>query len=381
MGPLSWFNRRTALITFVFLAISACTGRSEKSGEILIGEFGSLTGSVATFGISTKNGIEMAQDRANRAGGILGKKIRVIAEDDRGKPEEAQTVVSRLINKHGVIAILGEETSTRSLAAAPVAQQSRIPMVTPSATNLKVTKVGEYIFRTCFTDAFPSSVMAQLVSRKLNIKNLAVLRDIKNDYSVDLADIFIKDFKKLDGTIVADESYGEGDTDFSAQLTKIASAKPQAIFVPGYYTEVGLIARQARQLGLMMPLLGGGSWDSPKLLEIAGEALEGYYFNHFSSDDPRPTVQEFVSEYKKRYGAVPDTLSALAFDAANVLIDAISRANSVDSDKVRDALAQTKDYPGVTGAITLDADRNAAKPVVFIRVRKGKTEYLQTVNP
>ena len=224
--------------------------------------------------------------------------------------------------------------------------------------------------------------MAKFVSNDLSIKKLAILRDVRNDYSVDLADVFTQDFKKTDGVIVADESYGEGDTNFSAQLTKIKSRNPQAIFVPGYYTEVGLIARQARQLGLTIPLLGAGSWDSPKLLEIGGEALEGsYYFGHFSAGDPKPVVQEFVREYKSRFGQMPDMFAALAFDAAGVLIDAIGRANSTDPGKIRDALAQTKDYSGVTGAITIDAERNAAKPVVFLRISKGKTEYIETFDP
>jgi branched-chain amino acid transport system substrate-binding protein len=236
---------------------------------------------MATQGISTQNGIAMAQDKVNKAGGVLGRKIQFLVEDDRGLPEEAQTVVTRLITKYGVSAILGETTSSRTLAAAPIAQQNHIPMVTPDSTNPRVTKVGDYIFRTCFTDAFPSSLMAKFVSNNLGIKKLAILRDIRNDYSVDLA-VFTQDFKKTDGVIVADESYGEGDTNFSAQLTKIKSRGAQGIFVPGYYTEIGLIARQARQLGLTVPLLGGGSWDSPKLLEIAGESLEGAYYSLIS---------------------------------------------------------------------------------------------------
>jgi branched-chain amino acid transport system substrate-binding protein len=365
------------------LAATSCSGQTGKQPEeILIGAYGPLTGSMATQGISTQNGIDMAQDKANKAGGVLGRKIHVVIEDDRGIPEEAQTVVTRLITKYGVSAILGETTSSRTLAAAPIAQQSRVPMVTPDSTNPRVTKVGDYIFRTCFTDAFPSSLMAKFVSNNLSIKRLAILRDIRNDYSVDLADVFTQDFKKTDGIIVADESYGEGDTNFSAQLTKIKSRNPQAIFVPGYYTEVGLIARQARQLGLTIPLLGAGSWDSPKLLEIGGEALDGsYYFGHFSAGDPRPVVQEFVREYRSRFGQIPDMFAALAFDATGVLIDAIGRANSTDPGKIRDALAQTKDYSGVTGTITIDADRNAAKPVVFLRIAKGKIEYLETFDP
>jgi branched-chain amino acid transport system substrate-binding protein len=368
---------------FLAVVLTSCSGQiGEQPKEVLIGAYAPLTGSMATQGISTQNGINMAQDKANNAGGVLGRRIHFVMEDDRGTPEEAQTVVTRLITKYGVTAILGETTSSRTLAAAPIAQQSRIPMVTPDSTNPRVTQVDDYIFRTCFTDAFPSFLRAKFVSNDLSIKKLAILRDIRNDYSVDLADVFTQDFKKTDGVIVADESYGEGDTNFSAQLTKIKSRNPQAIFVPGYYTEVGLIARQARQLGLTIPLLGAGSWDSPKLLEIGGEALEGsYYFGHFSAGDPKPVVQEFVRDYKSRFGQIPDMFAALAFDAAGVLIDAIGRANSTDPGKVRDALAQTKDYSGVTGTITIDADRNAAKPVVFLRISKSKIEYIETFDP
>lgn len=365
--------------------LTSCSGNSDgqaEPAEILIGEYGSLTGSAATLGISTHNGIDMAQDRANKSGGVLGKRVRVVVEDDRGKPEEAQTVVTRLITKYRVSAILGEAASTRTLAAAPIAQQSHIPMLTPSSTNPKVTRVGDYIFRTCFTDAFPSLLMAKFVSNNLNLKKLSILRDIRNDYSVDLADVFSQDFKRIDGTVVGDESYGEGDTDFTAQLTKIKSTNPQAVFVPGYYSEVGLIARQARQLGLTVPLLGSGSWDSPKLLEIGGEALNGsYFFSHFSAGDPKPAVQEFVREYKMRFGESPDALAALSFDAANILFDAIGRASSTDPAKIRDALAQTKNYRGVTGTITIDGDRNAAKPVVFLKIANRKVEYIETVDP
>jgi branched-chain amino acid transport system substrate-binding protein len=386
MYSTSRFSGRSvlgALGLFCAVIFTSCYGKSgQESAEILIGEYGSLTGSTATLGISTKNGIDMAQDKANKAGGILGKRIHVVVEDDRGKSEEAQTAITRLITKYGVVAILGEVASSRSLAAAPVAQQSHIPMISPASTNPKVTQVGDYIFRTCFSDAFQALVMAKFVSNNLKVKNVAIFRDIENDYSVGLADAFIEDFKKINGTIVADESYGEGDTDFSAQLTKIKSRNPQAIFVPGYYAEVGLIVRQARKLGLTMPLLGGGGWDSPKLLEIGGRALEGsYYFSHYAADDPNPTVQQFVVEYKMRYGEVPDAFAALGFDAAGVLFDAIGRADSTDPGRIRDALAQTKNYAGVTGTITLDANRNAVKPAVVLRISKGKIEYLETFNP
>jgi branched-chain amino acid transport system substrate-binding protein len=374
------------IIVGVFLSL-ACNNKSAGNGqtasnEILVGIYGSLTGTTATFGISTRNGAEMAIDEANQGGGVLGKKIRVLVEDDQGKPEEAQTVVTKLINKDRVIAVLGEVASSRSLAAAPVCQSNKIPMITPSSTNPRVTQIGDYVFRVCFIDPFQGLVMAKFATNTLKVKNVAVLRDIKNDYSVGLADVFVENFTKMGGKIIADESYSEGDTDFSAQLTSIKSHDPQAIFVPGYYTEVGLIARQARKLGYTIPLMGGDGWDSPKLWEIGGEALNDcFYSNHYSVDDPSPAIKKFRADYSGRYNQVPDAIAALGYDAAKILISAFQRAGSTEPAKVRDAIAQTKDFPGVTGNITLDANRNAVKPAVVLRVKNGKLEYVETVKP
>lgn len=363
------------------LGCSAPRG-DESANEIVIGEYGSLTGTTATFGISTKNGIDMAIDEVNRAGGLLGKRVRVIVEDDQGRPEEAQTVVTKLITRDRVVAILGEVASSRTLAAAPVAQQNRIPMISPSSTNPRVTEVGDYIFRVCFIDPFQGFVMAKFAANTLKIRNVAVLRDIKNDYSVGLADVFVAEFQKMGGRIVADQSYSEGDTDFSAQLTAIKAQNPQAIFVPGYYTEVGLIARQAKQLGINVPLLGGDGWDSPKLWEIGGTALNGsYYSNHSSMDDPSPAIQKFVADYRARFQETPDALAALGYDAAMMLFDAIRRANSTEPAAIRDALAQTRDFAGITGKITLDANRNPVKPAVVLQVQDGALKYVETVSP
>jgi branched-chain amino acid transport system substrate-binding protein len=368
---------------FIVLALTACAGaKSDSVSEIVVGEFGSLTGTTATFGISTKNGIDMAVDDINKAGGLLGKQVRVIVEDDQGKPEEAQTVVTKLINKDQVIAVLGEVASSRTMAAAPVAQQNGIPLISPSSTNPKVTQIGDYIFRVCFIDPFQGLVMAKFATNTLKVKNVAILRDIKNDYSVGLAEVFVDNFKKMGGNIVANESYSEGDTDFSAQLTSIKSRSPQAVFMPGYYTEVGLVLRQAHKLGLNVPFLGGDGWDSPKLIEIGGEALNGsYYSNHFSVDDPNPKIQKFVSAYKARYSATPDALAGLGYDAASVLFDAIKRVNSTDGAKVRDAIVSTKDFDGITGKITIDKERNAVKPAVVLEVKDGKLQFVETITP
>ncbi len=370
---------RLLLCLAVLTALLSCNSSSD---EIVIGEFGSLTGTAATFGTSTRDGIAMAIDEVNKAGGVLGKKIRVVVEDDRSQPEEAKTAITKLISKDRVVAVLGEVASSRSLAAAPVAQQSMIPMISPSSTNPGVTQVGDYIFRVCFIDPFQGLVMAKFATNTLKVKNVAILRDIKNDYSVGLADVFIENFKKMGGKIVADQSYSEGDTDFSAQLTSLKSANPQAVFLPGYYGEVGLIARQAKKLGLNATLMGGDGWDSPKLFEIGGDSLNGAYFsNHYSVDDPSAAIQKFVGEYKARYGAIPDALAALAYDAAHILVDSMKKANSTDGPKLRDAIAQTKDYSGVTGNITIDKDRNSVKPAVVLQVKNGKLAYVETITP
>jgi branched-chain amino acid transport system substrate-binding protein len=370
------------LLSIAALLTATSCGSSTNSSEIVIGEYGSLTGTAATFGTSSRNGIDMAIDEVNKAGGVLGKKIRVIVEDDQTKPEEAQTVVTKLISKDRVVAVLGEVASSRSLAAAPVAQQNQVPMISPSSTNPKVTQVGDYIFRVCFIDPFQGLVMAKFATNTMKVKNVAILRDIKNDYSVGLADVFIENFTKMGGKIVTDQSYSEGDTDFSAQLTSIKSANPQAIFVPGYYTEVGLIARQAKKLGLNATLMGGDGWDSPKLIEIGGEALNGTYFsNHYSVDDPSPAIRKFVADYKARFNEVPDALAALAYDAANILFEAMRKANSTEGPKLRDAIAQTTDFPGVTGKITIDKDRNSVKPAVVLQVKDGKLAFVETITP
>jgi branched-chain amino acid transport system substrate-binding protein len=361
---------------------SLACGKGGGGTEILVGEYGSLTGTTATFGQSTHNGITQAFDEINTAGGLLGKKVKVLVEDDRSQPEEATTAVTKLINQSHVVAMLGEVSSSRSLAAAPICQANKVPMVTPSSTNPRVTQVGDYIFRVCFIDPFQAPVMAKFAANTLKIKRVAILTDVRNDYSIGLQTFFRQSFKALGGEIVAEQSYSEGDSDFRAQLTQIKAANPEAIYLPGYYTEAATIARQARELGITVPLMGGDGWDSPKLFEIGGEALDGCYIsNHYSVDDPSPAIQKFVADYKARYNASPDALAALGYDAARILADAIKRAGSTDGEKVRDALKSVKDFAGVTGKITINADRNAVKPAVVLKIEKGKFHYVETVNP
>ncbi|MCD6024071.1 MAG: branched-chain amino acid transporter, amino acid-binding protein [Fibrobacteria bacterium] len=365
------------------LILAACGKKGPESNDILIGEFGALTGSIASFGQSTHKGVALAVEEVNAGGGVLGRKIRLITEDDQGKPEEALTAVTKLISKDRVSALIGEFASSNSLAAAPFAQQSRIPMVSHGSTNPKVTQIGDYIFRVCFIDPFQGEVMAKFARNTLKLDRVAILRDIKSDYSVGLADYFTKSFTALGGTVVADESYSAGDKDFNAQLTALKGKTPAAIFVPGYYTEVGLIARQARKLGVHAILLGGDGWDSDKLWEIGGEALNGSYFsNHYSVDNPSPVIQGFVEQFKARYdGEKPDALAALGYDAAKVLIDAIRRAGSDDPKAIRDSLATTQGFAGITGIISLNENRDAVKSAVVLEVKDGKFVYKETVDP
>jgi branched-chain amino acid transport system substrate-binding protein len=372
--------RAGLLIAAVVLAPAAC--RRGGGDEILIGEYGSLTGTTATFGISTDNAIQMAFDEINAAGGLLGKKVRVFVEDDQSKPEEAATAVTKLINQNHVVAMLGEVSSSRSLAAAPICQANRVPMISPSSTNPRVTQVGDYIFRVCFIDPFQAEVGARIAWEILKLKKVAILSDVRNDYSVGLQTFFRQHYKQLGGEVVAEQSYSEGDSDFRAQLTQIKSASPEGIYVPGYYTEVATIARQARELGITVPLIGGDGWDSPRLWEIGGEALNGCYFsNHYSVDDPSPAVQKFVADFRKRFNETPDALAALGYDAARILADAMTRAGSTSGDKVRDALAATKDFQGVTGKITINSERNAVKPAVVLKIENGKFVYVDTIKP
>jgi branched-chain amino acid transport system substrate-binding protein len=377
--------RLRIVIALCVAAVAATTlscGSKGSGKEIPIGEYGSLTGGIATFGISTKNASVMAFDEINKKGGVLGKQIKLLVEDDQSKPEEAGTAVTKLINQDHVVAMLGHVASSHSLAAAPICQSNKIPMISPSSTNPRVTQVGDYIFRVCFTDTFTGEVVAKFVFDTLKAKKVAILVDVRSDYSVGLQTFFGEAFKRRGGEIVANQSYSQGDSDFRAQLTQIKATNPDAIYVPGYYTEVGTIVHQGRELGITMPFIGSDGWDSPKLWEIGGQALNGCYFsNHYSTDDPNPAVQKFVNDYKGKYGQVPDALAALAYDAARVLADAMTRANSTDGAKVRDAIAATKDFPGVTGTITINKERNAVKPAVILKVENGKYLLVETITP
>jgi branched-chain amino acid transport system substrate-binding protein len=361
---------------------AAVEAKPADSDVILLGEVGSLTGSEAAFGISTRNGIELAIDEANASGGVKGKKLAVRVYDDQSKPEEAASAATRLVTQDKVVAILGEVASSNSLAMAPKAQEAKVPMVSPSSTNPKVTEVGDYIFRVCFIDPFQGKVMAKYAHEKLKFSKVAILTDVKSAYSDGLTEVFKKEFTAMGGQIVGVVSYSKGDTDFRSQLTNVKKLKPEGLYVPGYYQDVALIAEQAKELGLKVTMMGGDGWDSEKLFELGGAAVEGSYVsNHYSSDDPSPRVQEFITKYKAKFGAVPDSLAALGYDSARVVIDALKRAPDTSGPALRDAIAQTKDFPGVAGTITLDENRNPVKPAVVLRVEGGKFKYVDTVAP
>jgi branched-chain amino acid transport system substrate-binding protein len=384
-----------ALVSAFFLLIAAigiaCErkpgtgGGAATTGDIVVGMYGSLTGDGASFGQSSREGTELAVDEINSAGGLLGgRKIKLLVEDDQSKPEEASNAVTKLVTQDKVVAVLGEVASRRSLAAAPVCQKYMVPMISPSSTNERVTQVGDYIFRVCFIDPFQGEVLAKFAYNDLKARKVAILKDIQQDYSVGLTDSVMKHFTALGGQVLDPVSYSTGDSDFKAVLTQVRSQKPDAVFVTGYYPEAAIIARQARELGMKMPLLGGDGWVGDAL-KNGREALNNSFIsNHYSGDNPDPVVQNFVKAYRVKFGREPDAIAALAYDAVKVLADAMTRSNSTDGPKLRDALAHG-DVPGVTGRLKINAQRNVDKPAVIQEVTfvegEVKFVYKTTINP
>jgi len=359
-------------------------GDAAAGATIKVGEFASLTGKEATFGVSSHEGTVLAVEELNAAGGVLGKKLELVYEDNRSTPGESLTIAKKLINNDKVIAILGEVASGRSLEVAPFAQSSRVPQISPSSTNPDVTKIGDYIFRVCFIDPFQGKLLAGFAKNTLKAQKVALFSDVAAPYSVGLGKFFKEAWLAGGGELVSEVKYTGGDKDFKAQLTVIKNAKPDAIMIPGYYTDVGLIVAQARQLGITVPMFGGDGWEAPELIQIAGaeNLVNTYYSTHFSPSSTDPLAQKFVAAYKTKYsGKVPDAMAALGYDSVMVLADAIKRAGTTDEPKLRDAIAATKDFPGATGITTLDANRDASKPAVIITVKDGKFQYLETVAP
>jgi branched-chain amino acid transport system substrate-binding protein len=381
---------RSGLVLLALLTLSALTfscAQQQKNAEdratIKIGFFGDLTGPTFNFGLSAKNGVLMAADEINQAGGINGHQIDIVIEDDKGSPEESARVTGKLIDRYKVIAIVAAGASGNSLAASPKAQAAHVPLIAPSSTNPAVTQAGDYIFRACFIDAFQGEVMAKFAANTLKAKKAAIMLDFNSPYSRGLTEFFELSFTKLNGQIVIKQSFSQGDADYRGQLSLIKAASPDVIYIPGYYGDVAIIAKQARQLGLNVPLLGADGWDAPELWELGGDALnDSYISNHYSADDPSETIQKFVHAYRQRYGNLtPDAHAALAYDALRFLAEAIQKAGTTEGPKLRDALAETKNFPGVTGTITMDASRNAVKPAVVLKLEDGRYIYQETIQP
>lgn len=369
----------THLVLLAALLAAGC-GRPRAGGgegatpapppeRIRIGAFMSLTGDTGHYGLSAINGVRMAVEEANANGGVAGRRVELLVRDTRSDETETARAVRSLIEEERVHALLGEVISSRSLVAAPLAQAAGVPMLTPSSTSPEVTTKGDYVFRSCYTDPLQGAALADFAARTLNARRAAFLLDAGQGYSTELGRFIREAFTRRGGEVVLSAFYASGASDFTSQLGEIRAARPDVVFVPGYYLEAGLLARQAAQLGIAAPLVGGDGWDSPRLYEIGGDALAGHYFSsHFSADDDDQLVRRFVGDYRRFFNAAPDAFAATAYDAARILLDACARAPGLEGAALRDALAATRDFPGVTGAVTFNAARDAVKPVTIIRI-------------
>lgn len=388
-------SRKVLLALFLVLSVTL-TGCSSKpagsaaagsqaadGGEkvIKIGFIAPLTGDVKTFGESTKNAFLLAIEQA---GGKVGDyKIEPVIADDRNDATEAVNAATKLISQDKVQAIVGSVTSKTTIPISEVAQANDVVLITSTATNPKVTvdngRRKDYVFRACFIDPFQGLVGAKFAVETLKAKTAAVLYDQGNDYTKGLAEVFRENFEKLGGKVVAFEAYQQQDVDFSAVLTNIARLNPDVLYLPDYYQKVSLIGKQAREKGIKSVFLGGDGWDSAELDYATMEG--GYFTNHYSAEDPRPVVQQWVQQYKAKYNTVPDALATLCYDATNLLLNAIKAAGSNDPAKIKEALQATKDFPAVSGNISFDQDGNPIKPAVILQIKNGKQQYVQTVNP
>lgn len=383
-------NKKLSLLLSSVLVVSLFSGcgKTASSDKIKVGLNYELSGNVATYGQSISQGAELALEQVNQKGGVLGKKIEVIKVDNKSDNTEAANVATRLAVRDKVAALLGPATSGNTKAASPAALQNKVPLISASATADDVTvdsngKVREYIFKTCFSDSFQGVMMANFATNDLKLTKAAVLVDSTSDYSKGLAKNFKETYKKNGGTVLTEEAYQAKDTDFKAVLTKIKNTNPDVLFVPGYYEEVGLIVRQARDMGLNVPVLGGDGYESPKLAEIAGKGAlnDVYYSTHYSSKDTSPEVEKFREAFTKKYGKEPDAFSALGYDMANFLVDALKRAGSTDSIKLKNALAATKNFKGVTGTFSMDKNHNPVKSVTIIQMKNGEATFLKKLAP
>lgn len=372
----------TPLSFLLFLMLCSGLGCQKKKspisgeGPIRVGEVLPKTGADAAAGMAIHRGVELRIKEVNAAGGLQGRRVEVISLDDRGKAEESAVAATKLSTQDQVLAVIGTLSSSGSLAMAPILQYHKIPMIAPTATHPALTGVGDFIFRVCFTDPYQGQILAKFALERLKSQRAAVLYDIKSDYSVGLSQVFMSEFKKLGGQIVGIQTYAQGDLDFKSQLTYLRAKQPDLIFLPNYYTDSSMIARQLRELKIETPLLGGDAWDSPKLLEIGGKALEGSYFsNHYSNTVDSPDTQKFVQSFQKEYHSLPDGQAALGYDAAGLLMETLRKIQPMAPGELRGALAQIKGYAGITGKITMDSNRNPIKPAVIVKIEKGRFKF------
>ncbi len=378
-----------ALIAMLAVVMTGCGGSQSSSDTIKIGANLEMTGNNATFGKSASNGALLAIKQVNTKGGVLGKQLNLVIADNKSEAAEAANSMQKLITQDKVVAVIAPIASSSVIAGAQVNQDNKVLAISPTASNPKVTvdpatnKVRDFMFRAAFIDPFQGSVMANFASKSLKAKTAAIYIDNSSDYAKGLGQFFKETFIKNGGQIVAEEAYLAKDTDFKATLTKIKVANADVVFVPGYYQEVGMLIKQAREIGLTMPVLGGDGWDSAKLPEIAGgAALNNTFFaNHYSPDDNSAEIKTFVEAYKQEYNETPDAFAALAYDATMMVIESIKRANSVDTVKIKDELAKTKDYTAVSGKITLNETHDAVKSAVIIEMKDGKQTFKEKVNP
>ncbi|WP_338778983.1 ABC transporter substrate-binding protein [Metabacillus sp. FJAT-52054] len=375
-----------SLLTGIAAGCGAQTGGSAED-TIKIGANLELSGGVASYGQSVSEGLELALEEINKEG-IDGKKLQLVKVDNKSEAAEATSGALKLVSQDKVAAVVGAATSTNTLAQVEILAKNKVALITPTGTNPAITnkdgKVNEYAFRTCFIDPFQGTVAANFAADELKAKTAAVYIDSASDYSKGLAAAFKESFTKAGGKIVIEEAYIAKDTDFRATLTRIKSSKPDFVFLPGYYEEVGLIIKQGRELGIDVPFMGGDGWDSPKLAEIAGgDALNNTFItNHYSAGDPDEKIQKFVNAFKAKYkDKSPDAFAALGYDTAYYLADAIKRAGSADPVKIQKALADTKDLALISGKLTLDKNHDPVKSAAILEYKDGQQQFKTNVEP
>lgn len=372
-------------------ALTGCGGGSKGADgdTIKIGGLLEMTGGSASFGISSKNGIDLALKKINEKGVLGGKKLSLVVADTKSEASEATNGMQKLISQDKVVAVIGPNQSSAVIASGAINNGAKVVDITPMGTNPDVTfdpktkQVKPYSFRTCFIDPFQGTVMASFASNELKVKKAAIYIDNTSDYAKGLAQFFKENFVKNGGQVVIEEAYLQKDTDFKSTLTKIKAAQPDFIYIPGYYQEVGLIVKQAREMGITVPMAGGDGWDSAKLPEIAGKAaLENTFFSSlYSPDDTSDLNKDFVAEYKKAYNTNPDVFAALAYDSALLVAKAIEDAGSADPAKIGEAMAKIKGFKGVSGEVTFNEQHNPIKSAVIIEHKDGKQTFKTKVNP